>query len=245
MDLRPVVFADRPDLHEQANTIFSAGWPEFIFHDRIADRYLERVQAFFAHLSLLLLDADDQIAAGGWGVPVSWDGAIGDLPGGYDDALRQAVELREANGRADTMVIAAAQVRPDLQGQGLAALMLRHLADAGTRAGLIRVIAPVRPTLKARYPLTPMARFMTWTGPDGAPLDPWLRTHHRMGARMLCAAERSMVMQGSVAEWEEWAGLPFPESGRYIVPGALAPVMIDREHDAGELVEANVWVQHL
>ncbi|AQZ62322.1 hypothetical protein BKM31_13375 [[Actinomadura] parvosata subsp. kistnae] len=36
----------------------------------------------------------------------------------------------------------------------------------------------------------------------------------------------------------------FPDSGSYVVPGALAPVMIDRQHDRGELVEPNVWVQH-
>ncbi|AQZ63291.1 hypothetical protein BKM31_19110 [[Actinomadura] parvosata subsp. kistnae] len=99
------------------------------------------------------------------------------------------------------------------------------------------------PTLKARYPLTPMSRFMTRTRPDGAPLDPWLRTHHRMGAWMSCPAERSMVMTGSAADWEKWADMSFPESGSYVVPGALVPVMIDRQHDRGELVESNVWVQ--
>ncbi|MFI7706858.1 GNAT family N-acetyltransferase [Nonomuraea sp. NPDC049480] len=244
MDIRTFVFAGRPDLHRQADTIFSADWPEFIFHDPVADRHMARVREFFQNLSLLLVDGDDQIVAGGWGVPVRWDGAIGTLPGGYDDALRQAVELHEEGGRADTLVIAAAQVRRDRQGQGLAAQMLRRLADSGEHAGLTRVIAPVRPALKARYPLTPMGRFMTWTRPDGAPLDPWLRTHHRLGARMLCPAERSMVMTGSVADWERWAGMDFPDSGSYVVPGALAPMVLDRDRDLGELVEPNVWVQH-
>ncbi|AQZ67024.1 unnamed protein product [[Actinomadura] parvosata subsp. kistnae] len=244
MDLSPVVFADRPDLHEQADTIFSADWPEFIFHDPVADQYLDRVREYFRQLSLLLLDDDGRIAAGGWGVALRWDGSVGGLPGGYDDALRQAVELREAGGEADTLVIGAAQVRSDLQGQGVAAAMVRQLADAGVRAGLVRVIVPVRPALKARYPLTPMARFMAWTRPDGLPLDPWLRTHRRMGARLLGPAERSMVMCGSVAEWEEWAGMPLPDSGPYVVAGALAPVEVDRERDVGVLAEPNVWVRH-
>ncbi|MFI6483721.1 hypothetical protein ACIBH1_37745 [Nonomuraea sp. NPDC050663] len=187
---------------------------------------------------------NDRIVAGGWGVPVRWNGSVENLPGGYDDALRQAVELPENGEHGDTLVIAAAQVRREMRGRGLAAQILRRLADVGERSGLIRVIAPVRPTLKARYPLTPMSRFMTWTRPDGAPLDPWLRAHHRMGAWMLGPAERSMVITGSVMDWEMWAGMPFPESGSYIVPDALAPVVIDRRHDRGELVEPNVWVQH-
>jgi hypothetical protein len=36
----------------------------------------------------------------------------------------------------------------------------------------------------------------------------------------------------------------FPESGDYVVPGALAPVHIDRDRDEGVYVEANVWMRH-
>ncbi|WP_328459523.1 hypothetical protein [Streptomyces sp. NBC_00448] len=244
MELRTFAFDDRPDLHGQADEVFSAGWPEFIFHDSLADRQMDRVRRWFGDLNLLLVDDEDRIAAGGWGVPLRWDGSVGDLPGGYDDALARAVALREAGGRADTLVIAAAQVRGDLQGRGLAADVLGRLASAGERAGLARAIAPVRPTSKARYPLTAMAEFMRWTRPDGAPSDPWLRTHLRMGARMLGVAERSMTMAGSVAEWEKWAGFPLPASGPYVIPGALAPLVIDHPADRGELVEPNVWVRH-
>jgi GNAT superfamily N-acetyltransferase len=144
MELRTVVFADRPGLHPQADEIFGADWPEFIFHDPVADQLVGRVREFFPHLSLLPVDEHDRIAAGGWGVPVPWDGAVDTLPGGYDDSLHRAVTLHEEGGPGDTLVIAAAQVRRDLQGRGLATRMLRTLADAGGRAGLTRVIAPVR-----------------------------------------------------------------------------------------------------
>lgn len=245
MDLQTFTFDERPDLHAQAEEIFSAGWPEFIFHDPLADSRMDRVRKWFGELNLLLVDgADDRIVAGGWGVPVRWDGSVEDLPGGYDDSLVRAVALHESGGRADTLVIAAAQVRADLQGRGLAADMLGRLVAAGERVGLARAIAPVRPASKARYPLTPMADFMGWVREDGAPLDPWLRTHHRMGARVLCAAERSMTMAGSVAEWERWTGLGLPASGSYLVPGALAPLVVDHAADQGELVEPNVWVRH-
>jgi hypothetical protein len=244
VELRTFLFDERPDLHHQVEEVFGADWPEFVFHDPVADGQMDRVRQWFGELNLLLVDDEDRIAAGGWGVPLRWDGSADDLPGGYDDSLVRAVALREAGGNPDTLVIAAAQVRGDLQGRGLAAETLRRLVSAGERAGPARVIAPVRPTLKARYPLTPMARFMAWTRPDGAPLDPWLRTHHRMGARMLCAAERSMTMTGSVADWERWSGLALPASGQYVVPGALAPLVVDRAADRGELVEPNVWVRH-
>jgi hypothetical protein len=244
VDLRTFAFDVRPDLHEQADEIFSAGWPEFIFHDPVADAQMGRVRQWFGELNLLVVDGADQIVAGGWGVPVCWDGSLDDLPGGYDDSLVRAVALREEGGRADTLVIAAAAVREELQGRGLAADMLGLLASAGERAGLARVIVPVRPTSKARYPLTTMSEFMSWTRADGTPLDPWLRTHHRMGAHMLRAADRSMAMTGTVADWETWVGFALPASGSYVVAGALAPLVIDRVADQGELVEPNVWVRH-
>ena len=54
----------------------------------------------------------------------------------------------------------------------------------------------------------------------------------------------STRITGTVAEWEAWSRMAFPESGEYVVPGALALVRIDRERDVGEHVEPNVWVRH-
>jgi hypothetical protein len=47
-----------------------------------------------------------------------------------------------------------------------------------------------------------------------------------------------------VAGWEAWTGLAFPESGAYVVPGALTPLEIDRDRDVGWNVEPNVWMRH-
>ena len=38
--------------------------------------------------------------------------------------------------------------------------------------------------------------------------------------------------------------MAFPETGAYVVPGALVPVEIDRERDEGLYVEPNVWMVH-
>ena len=35
-----------------------------------------------------------------------------------------------------------------------------------------------------------------------------------------------------------------PESGVYVVSGALVPIEIDRERDEGVYVEPNVWMVH-
>ena len=110
--------------------------------------------------------------------------------------------------------------------------------------GLEALIAPVRPSWKERYPLAPIERYAFWRRDDGLLFDPWLRTHERLGAEILRPEPRSLRITGTVAEWEEWTELPFPESGEYVFPGGLAPVTIDREQDVGRYWEPNVWMRH-
>jgi hypothetical protein len=120
--------------------------------------------------------------------------------------------------------------------------VIRAMGTLARRHGLRELVAPVRPTLKHRYPLVPMDDYVRWPREDDAPLDPWLRVHVRLGARILRVAPRSMVIEGRVSEWEAWTGMRFPASGRYVVPGALVPVTIDRRRDRGRYVEPKVWM---
>jgi hypothetical protein len=85
---------------------------------------------------------------------------------------------------------------------------------------------------------------MWWVRPDGLPFDPWLRAHVRIGGEIIRLAHPSMRIEGTVAQWEQWSGQRFPESGDYLVEGALAPVHIDRRADLGLYIEPNVWVVH-
>jgi hypothetical protein len=138
----------------------------------------------------------------------------------------------------------AAAVKPGHRGGGLAGRILTELRNRAGSAGLQRVIAPVRPTLKSSYPLTPMASFARWNRGDGLHLDPCIRTHQRLGATTIGPAPCSMVITGTVAEWEDWAGMTFPETASYVVPGALDLVEINRERDQGRYAETNLWMRH-
>ncbi|MFJ8579415.1 hypothetical protein [Micromonospora sp. NPDC093277] len=223
--------------------LFTGGWPEFIFHDKETERYIGRVRELFRHLELVLLD-DGEVVAAGWAVPLRWNGQIDDLPAGYNDSLARAINVHDAGESPDTLVILAAQVRHDVQGKGLAGELLTALRHLAEQAGWPRVICPVRPTLKDRYPLTAIDRYIEWTRPDGAPLDPWVRTHWRLGARVLAPAPCSQVITGTVADWQTWTGMAFPDSGDYVIPDGLSTLHIDREADQGLYVEPNVWLRH-
>ena len=244
-DLEIFTTSDRHDLDEQAKAAFLPIWPQFIFHDPVDAEYLDRVETYFPHYDVLLLE-DGQVAASGWGVPIRWDGTPDGLPdGGYDGALISAVTGHENAVPADTLCIMAAGVKAGRRGTGLAGHVLTALRARAAAAGLQHVIAPVRPAFKSRYPLTPMENFARWTRDDGLHIDPWIRTHQRLGATILKPAQPSMVITGAVADWEEWTGMAFPESGRYVVPDALNLVDIDREKDNGTYAETNLWMRHV
>lgn len=240
----PVVvsLAERPDLRESLP--FGPGWPEFIFHDPVASRLMPEVDRLFADLNLALLDDAGAVVAGGWGVPVAWDGTVAGLPAGWDGALELAVAGAAGGRPANTLCAMASEVVAGHRGTGLGGAVLRGLRERGAARGLAPMIAPARPTLKHRYPLIPIAQYAGWTDADGAPFDPWLRTHSRVGARVLAPAPEAMRIVGTVAEWEAWTGMALPASGSYIVPGALAPISVDRARDEVVYVEPGVWMLH-
>lgn len=235
--------AEHPELEAEAAVAFRERWPEFIFHDEIPPRFMPRVETYFSEFGILLL-VDGRVAAGGWGVPLVWDGTPAALPEGYRTALVQAVEDHEQGREANTLSFMAVAVAREFDGQGLAARVLDALIERAIVVGITHVVAPMRPTWKHRYPQVPMAQYLTWSREDGLSLDPWIRTHQRMGARVLKPAPDSMVITGTVSEWEEWAGMAFPVTGAYVVPDALNLVEVDRERDVATYREENLWVQH-
>ncbi|MDQ3493891.1 MAG: hypothetical protein M3452_11640 [Chloroflexota bacterium] len=144
----------------------------------------------------------------------------------------------------DTLGAIQIVVGPGQRGGGPSGRMLEGMRRTAVEHGYRAVIACVRPTLKSAYPLTPIERYVGWTRSDGLPFDPWIRVHVRAGGRIAHASPHSLVITGTIAEWEGWAGMAFPERGAYVVPGALVPVDIDRSADIGTYHEPNVWIVH-
>lgn len=69
----------------------------------------------------------------------------------------------------------------------MAARLLTSMRTLAARHGLVHLVAPVRPSWKERYPLTPIERYVTWRREDGQLLDPWMRVR-RTGPARRCAA---------------------------------------------------------
>jgi GNAT superfamily N-acetyltransferase len=243
MPLQFPTMAERPDLRPRGRDLVVV-WPEFMLNDPVCNRLFGRVRTELSHLQFFAWDDEtDELVAEGNALPAVWDGDAGSLPDAGIDAV---LEAGFADGRHEPNVLSALQimVAPDRQGQGLSRRMVERMAQIGREHGFGALIAPVRPSLKHRYPLAAIERYVTWRRSDGTHVDPWLRTHERLGGEILKVAPRSMTIPGTIRQWEEWTGMVFPESGTYVVPGALVPVEIDRERDQGLYVEPNVWMRH-
>ncbi|MFF1816071.1 hypothetical protein ACFVWG_02160 [Kribbella sp. NPDC058245] len=235
--------SDAPQYDEEAAVRFAEGWPEFIFHDAEASIWNARRSQYFADWEFYYA-VNDRLLAGCWGVTLAWDGTVADLPDGYTDALGRSVTSYEAGVVPNTFVLMAAAVLAGEQSRGVAGALITAVRDRAVAAGLTQVIAPLRPTWKPRYPLTPIETYMAWTRPDGLPLDPWLRTHTRLGATVLAPAPTSQTIKASVADWESWTKMSFPSTGPYVIPAGLSVLEIDRSTDTGTYVEPNIWVRH-
>ena len=117
--------------------------------------------------------------------------------------------------------------------------------DASLPDGIDRAIEQVFGRLRAGQPVNTLCALAAESPrEDGTMLDPWMRVHERLGARVATPLPRSLRITGTVAEWESWTGMAFPESDRYVFPEGLAPVRIDRAADRGFYWEPNVWMVH-
>lgn len=238
--MKLVRYADRPDLLERRFAeLVRPTFAEYMNHNEPGSRYWGRLYTDFPDFQVALVDGAELLAEA-HAIPLPWDGTLEDLPAGWDDGFVRAME----SDRPHTALMAIAiSVAPRHQGRQLSSRMVGTFTDGARTTGLVNgVIAPVRPTLKERYPLVPIERYVEWRRGDGTHFDPWIRVHEVVGGAILAPSARSMVITGTVAEWGEWTGMQFPEDGEYVFPGGLATLIV--KNGVGTHVEPNVWMHH-
>jgi hypothetical protein len=232
--------ADRADLWESCRGSFHGVWPEYNRHGETAGRIFDALLPDYAGFQVLIYDAArEEVVGRGKTIPMSWDGTLEDLPPGLDVAGTRALSQTT---RADTLCALSAEVTLSAQGRNISRLVIAAMARQARSAGLKRFVAPVRPNRKDLYPTIDIEDYAAWQRHDGLPFDPWMRVHVRLGATILRPEPRSLLIEGTVREWESWTEMAFPAPGRYVFPGGLSLLEVDR--DRGTYWEPNVWMSH-
>ena len=246
MPFKVFTLRERPERADEYDRLSDVSWPQFLRQrDSLGyGQYWPELFTTWADWQLLLIDGMGPTIAATHAVPLVWDGTVDDLPMSIADILRRATADREAK-RAPTVLCAlAAMIDPRYRGQGMSPVAVRAMVDLARTHGLRALIAPVRPAGKSAYPLASMERYVRWENADGLPLDPWIRVHARMGADILKVAPSTLVIEGTVEDWERWTDMRFPDSGSYVVSGALQPLVIDRAADLGRYEDPNICMRH-
>lgn len=231
-----------PNLLDPVESLGSKAWPSILYHSDVESWRL--LFTTFTRFQIVLTDRSGDVVAAGHTVPVVWDGTTEDLPKSIEDILQRAINGHRNAVAPTTLVALAAIVDPKHQRKGLSSVLVRAMVDLARENRLDSVIAPVRPTLKSQYPLIPIDRYAELKQVDDLPFDPWMRVHAKLGAVQLAIAPKTLVVTGTVREWEKWTGRRFPKSGSYLVKGALAPVIIDKDKNKGTYEEPNIWMLH-
>ncbi len=221
-------------------------WPEFMLHDAVANELWHELLDRFPNYQLALLDkAKNRVAGMANSFPIRWDDSLEDLPqDGWDWAFQEAVKNHKNGVIPNYHCAIQIVLRHEYQGQGLSQPMVRAVRAVSKAQGLQALIIPIRPSEKSKYPLTSPDDYIRWKTEEGFPFDAWLRVHVRAGATVIKVCHESKTIRGTRAEWENWTGLKIPQSGQYIIDGALNPIDVNLEKDEGIYIEPNVWIVH-
>jgi GNAT superfamily N-acetyltransferase len=236
--------ADAPHLRKAARAIEQSTWNE--------SGYLNYTKAHYEYSDLLAQRPEYQLCLVNedTGYPVAVANAVpfacsdlGSLPPeGWDWVVETAARTNNSPNTLGALAISVPAVHR-LKGYGR--LLIGALVDLAEAKGLRGgVVAPVRPSAKARHPWVPISEYLNWTDEKGRIYDPWLRSHLSAGGRLVGPCERSMVVNEPIAFWENWSRQRFESSGANPLEGALAPIKIDLERQTGIYEEPNVWVSY-
>jgi GNAT superfamily N-acetyltransferase len=221
-------------------------WPGFMLHDAVANENWHHLLDSFPDYQLALYDPEnDRVAGMANSIPLRWDESLDNLPdGGWDWAFEEAVRQHKQGVKPNHHCALQVAIHPDYQSRRLSMPMVNNVRSVTKARGLQLLIIPVRPSEKSRYPLISLDDYITWQNDKGLPFDPWLRVHAKLGGRMVKVCHHSKTVRGARAEWEAWTGMKFPQSGSYVVPGALVPIEMNLKKDEGVYIEPNVWMVH-
>jgi len=242
--IRVIDVFGRPELPAVCQAVDATAYPAFMQHTDLAPHWPSIYAAFPVTQFVMIDGRTGGHDAHGNMVPLAWECALTTLPPSAVVMVERALAMVDSGRPVTAYGALQVVVSPTAQRRGLSGRMLGEMAACAARLGAESLFAPIRPTQKDRYPQWPLASYASWTRADGLPLDPWHREHVRLGAAPAGVVDAWLTTSATLAHWEAWTGLRFPERGEYVVPGALVPMFADIEAGVGRYIEPHLWMHY-
>lgn len=247
MRLALPIFKDATEMTgfiEFAQNLEHSYWPIFMTHTPTSNACLSRLVDYFPNFQLAVCLKGKRIGCAK-AIPFHWDRALIDLPDkGWDAIYAKGIEDYERTRKPNALCLLSITIAPSFRKLGLASLTIKELKHRAILSGLNLVVAPVRPTGKCNFPQMSFDEYLQWRRQDKEHVDPWIRTHERLGARIVKSAYRSCTIIAALDRWEAWIGHSLQGAKYFSAPGMLVPIEIDAEKGQAIYIEPNVWMVH-
>lgn len=218
-------------------------WNPVILASSVLQNNWQKLYDYFSAFQLTL-HHHDQLVAYAVTLPFFWSEPLTALPEeGWDWLLQEGVSNFENGVSPNYLGGLLIGVAPEYRGKQLSKMMIREAKALCKSKSFEALVIPIRPTLKDQHPTTPMESYMEWKKDDKI-FDPWIRTHVNSGATIVKVCNRSMTIEGNIAEWEEWTKQKIVHSSTVVIDGLLSPVQFSVEHDNGIYIEPNIWIAY-
>jgi hypothetical protein len=160
MNYRAVSFKERLDLHDIQEEICGKAFPTFLYYSEIAATTWEKMIDYFREYQLLLL-YNDKIVSVYNCMPMNLDIPDEDLP---EEAFNWGLE------------------------KGISSITISEIKKMCAKMGIKKLIIPIRPTLKSKYPLNDIDQHCLFINKHGRPLT-------RKGIYLMCQKYLSIAVK--------------------------------------------------
>ena len=244
MNLKIVTLKENPGLLDRIGELEDEAFARWLNEDPTWQEAFPKILETFPEYQLFFLDSDtDTLLAASNQVPFYWDEKVENLPR-YQQMLLDCVTDQEKGIKPNSVCGIMAIVPEKYQGTGLGNEIFTAAMELVKEQGLKHAMCDLRPILKHLYPTVTLADYMTWKDSKGRPIDPWARTSGDLKAEYLGIAPNAIVTEASVAQWEEWTGLIFPQSGEYVIPEGHQLLKVDVENNVAIYAEDHLWFEY-
>lgn len=123
---------------DQISSVSEAVWPEFMFHDAVANEHWDGLVEQFGDYQFALRHLESHaVAAIINSVPLSWERPIEELPDdGWDWALRKSAADHAAGLAPNCLCGLQISIAPEFRGRGLSSFLLGEMRALASSKGL-------------------------------------------------------------------------------------------------------------